>query len=290
MGDTTVYANSRAAIRRAVDRALRLPTRLVGPGTRSMAIGALLLTAASTASVVATTNTPPVFTSLTVSTPQAYEGQTVTLTGAFTDPDAGNRHTVIIYWYGGEGEELQQRKEKIQIPAGQRTFQVNYTYGDYVPIPPIPYPNIKVLLFDHEFPTNPNDNTTGMAHDTEFVPFQLLDAQAQFIPTSIKITRDHRSGTPSTQSARSARADTDTRVIVEGELSPREALESVQVTASWTGAASSETSCSMKEGTRSFACEHTYTSPSPQKGYPVTLRVQDDEGNQATHQVSVRVQ
>lgn len=285
-----MYATSRAAIRRAIDGALRLPAHLARTGSRSLMVGALLLTAASTASVVATTNTAPVFTSLTVSKAAAYEGETVTLSGAFTDPDAGNRHTVIIYWYGGETEELQLRKEKIQIPTGQRTFQVSYTYGDYVPIPPVPYPNIKVLLFDHEFPTNPNDNTTGMGSDTEFVPFQLLDAKAQFIPSSIKVTRDHRSGTTAAQSARSARADTNTRVIIEGELSPREALEPVQVTASWNGAASTQEPCSMTASSRTFACEHTYTSPSSIKGYPVTLRVQDDEGNQAAHQLSVRVQ
>ena len=284
-----MYVHSRAAIRRAIDQAVRLPARLARSGSRSMMLGALLLMTASTASVVATTNTPPVFTSLTLSKPTAYEGETLTLTGAFTDPDASNRHTVLIYWYGGEGEELQQRKQKVQIPAGQRTFQVSHTYGDYVVIPPIPYPSIKVLIFDHEFPTNPNDNTTGIANDTEFVPFQFLDAKAQFDPSSISVKKNHGSSSKESTSARAIRADTEVNVTIEGNLTPREALEPVQVTATWDGGSSSQTPCSMNTGTRSFRCEHTYTSPSPVKGFPVTLRVQDDEGNQATHQLSVKV-
>ena len=213
----------------------------------------------------------------------------MTLSGAFTDPDAGNRHTVIIYWYGGEGEELQHRKEKIQIPTGQRTFQVSYTYGDYVPIPPVPYPNIKVLLFDHEFPTNPNDNTTGMASDTEFVPFQLMDAKAQFVPSSIKVKKNHAGSSKPNKGGAAIVADPAVNVTITGELSPREALEPVQVTASWNGAASTQEPCSTVVSSRSFTCEHTYTSPSGIKGYPVTLRVQDDEGNHAAHQLAIHI-
>lgn len=271
-----MYATSRAAIRRAIDGALRLPAHLARTGSRSLMIGALLLTTTSAASVVATTNSPPVFTSLALSKSTVYEGESVTLTGAFTDPNPTDRHSVLIYWHGGDTEEAQQFKQKIQLPAGQSTFQVSHTYADVVPIP-----SIKVIVFDHTYPPDMTDNTTGMAWDAEVLPFQLVDAKAQFIPSSIKVTRDHRS---------SARADTETRVIIDGELSPREALEPVQVTASWNGAASTQEPCSMTASSRTFACEHTYTSPSGIKGYPVTLRVQDDEGNQAAHQLSVRVQ
>jgi hypothetical protein len=78
-------------------------------------------------------------------------------------------------------------------------------------------------------------------------------------------------------------------VTIQGALTPREALEAVEVTASWNGAASTPTACSTSEGTRTFTCEHTYTAPSSIKGYPITLRVKDDEGNQASHQLSVHI-
>ena len=288
-----MYLKTRAAIRRTIDRARRLPAYLAPAGSRSIMLGALLLMTASSASVVATTNTPPVFTSINLSKPTIYEGETLTLSGNFTDPDASNRHTLLIYWYGGEGEELQQRKEKVQIPTGQRTFQVSHTYGDYVTIPPIPYPSIKVVIFDHEFPTNPNDNTTGIAHDTEFVPFQFLDAKAQFDASSITVKKNHGNSSSSSSKestpARAIRADAEVHVTIEGDLIPREALEPVQVSATWDGGTTSQSPCTLKVSSRHFQCEHTYTSPSPLKGFPVTLRVQDDEGNQATHQLSVKI-
>jgi hypothetical protein len=78
-------------------------------------------------------------------------------------------------------------------------------------------------------------------------------------------------------------------ITVTGSLTPREVLEPVQVAASWNGAASVGEPCSMAESSRTFTCEHTYTAPSTIKGYPVTLRVQDDEGNLASHQISIKV-
>jgi hypothetical protein len=189
-------------IRPTLDRARRLPAALGRTGRWPLVLGALLLLAASSASVVATTNSPPVFTSLVLSKAAVYEGETVTLTGAFTDPNASDRHTILVYWYGGDSND----KQKVLLPAGQSTFQVSHTYSDVVPIP-----SIKVVVYDHTLPPDVNDNTTGSAWDAEFLPFQLLDTKAQFIPSSIKVTKDDGS---------SIRADTEVRVTVEGDLAP----------------------------------------------------------------------
>src|SRR4051794_40295462 len=68
-------------------------------GRRSAILGALLL-AASAVSVWATTNTPPRWTSLTTSAGVIDEGQSITITGSFVDPDAKDTHTILIYWQG----------------------------------------------------------------------------------------------------------------------------------------------------------------------------------------------
>ena len=279
-----MYATSRAVIRRAIDRALRLPAHLARGGSRSLLIGALILMTASSASVIATTNAPPSFTSLSLSKTQVYEGETVTLTGSFTDPNPTDRHTILVYWHGAQNEEAQTHKEKFQLPAGQTTFQFSHTYGDFVPIS-----SIFVIIYDHEFPPEMNDNSTGSAWDAETLAFQFLDAKAQFVPSSIKVTKNAGGASKSAVPGRSVVADPAVHVTIAGQLSPREAVEPVQVTASWNGAGSSQTPCSVGESSRTFMCEHTYTSPSSIKGYPVTLRVQDDEGNQSAHQLTVRI-
>jgi hypothetical protein len=45
----------------------------------------------------------------------------------------------------------------------------------------------------------------------------------------------------------------------------------------------------MEPGGRHFQCEHTYTAASGLKGYPIVLRVRDDEGNLSMHPTSVKI-
>src|SRR5688500_2802620 len=71
---------------RVLGHARRLLAGAFQSGRRSAVLGTILLIG-STVSVVATANTPPVITSLTVTPSVLNEGQAVTLTGAFTDPD-----------------------------------------------------------------------------------------------------------------------------------------------------------------------------------------------------------
>src|SRR5688572_2465200 len=82
------------------------------------AVLSLMLLAASSVSVWATANTPPSNLTLSLSQSVINEGQSVTLTGSFTDPDATDLHSVNINWKDGKPQQ------KVQLPAGQLTFSV----------------------------------------------------------------------------------------------------------------------------------------------------------------------
>src|SRR5205823_5312285 len=73
---------------------------------------------------------------VTQSAPVLDEGQTLTLTGSFTDPDAGEGHTVTINW--GDGTAAQT----IAVAAGVLSFTAQHTYLDNNPggTPPDVFP------------------------------------------------------------------------------------------------------------------------------------------------------
>ncbi|MBE2224870.1 MAG: tandem-95 repeat protein, partial [Anaerolineae bacterium] len=72
-------------------------------------------------------NEPPVIDaeSLSVTPTEITEGQTITLTGSFTDPDIAGAHTLFIDW--GDGNSTQPA---IQLAAGIKDFEVTHTYVD----------------------------------------------------------------------------------------------------------------------------------------------------------------
>jgi len=77
---------------------------------------------------VATTNTGAEFTSLGLNATMINEGETVTLTGTFTDPDPDDAHTLQIYWR--ESGSPSNQNEKIQLPPGQLSFSIPHTYPE----------------------------------------------------------------------------------------------------------------------------------------------------------------
>jgi PKD repeat protein len=76
----------------------------------------------SDTAVVALANAVPVLTALTAA-PRIVEGELLTLTGAFTDPDLGDAHTVVVEW--GEGVA-----ETVALAAGARAFTLTHRYLD----------------------------------------------------------------------------------------------------------------------------------------------------------------
>ncbi len=69
-------------------------------------------------------NVDPVLITSGLTTSVANEGQTVTLTGSFTDPGTGDYHYMAVDW--GDGTPVQ----KIAVPRGDRDFQADHKYAD----------------------------------------------------------------------------------------------------------------------------------------------------------------
>ena len=234
-------------------------------GRRSVVLGGLLL-AASAVTVLGTTNSPPVFTSLTLSTSVLNEGETVTLTGAFTDPNAGDGHTVLIYWNGEESDV----KQKVQLPAGQSTFQVSHVPGDS-----LPSPRLKVIIFDHELPFGSNDNTTGgMMWDSEFLPFTVKNVAPRL---------------PGPNTVTSSRSAAQVRVTIDGPIADG-AGDTHQVRAAkWYGSTPAKVFTPCTASNLRFHCELTYSVRELGSEQVVTVYVKDDEGAAGAANVSVSV-
>jgi len=252
-----------------VERARRLPTILGRTRSWPLALGALLL-AASTASVIGTTNSAPAFTNLALSKTVLNEGETVTLTGAFNDPDPNQRHTLIVYWHGGDTEASQEFKQKIQLPSGQSTFQVSHTYADNFPVQPM-----KVVLFDHDLPDGANDNTGGMASDTEFLPFTVKNV-APSLPQPTTVTSSRVSATQVLVKIDGA--------IVDGSGDTHEVRA-----AKWFESTPGKVTTPCTADKLRYHCELTYSSRQAGTVQTVTLYVKDDEGASGARNVTVAI-
>jgi hypothetical protein len=171
-------------------RARRLPAVVGRTGRRSVALGAVLLVGSS-ASVWATANTPTTITSMTANASSLNAGQALVITGAFTDPDVGDAHTVFVYW--NDGVISQGQAEKVQLAPGQHSFVLSHTY-------PIPVAaSIQVYVGDRQQPFHTNDNTNGEGRDSRRFPLLVSpstsppkptpDLAPSFIASSIKVTK-----------------------------------------------------------------------------------------------------
>jgi len=165
-------------------RRLSAPIRRLG---RPAAMAGALLLAISTATVWGTANTAPQFISLTASAAVIAPGETLVVNGSFTDPDPGDRHTVFVYWSGGDVSV----KEKVQLPAGQTTFQLRHTYTE-----PLSRTQIKIVLTDHQLPPGSNDNTEGAGWDDGFLPIEVRrpNVAPSFVDSSIRIQMVQHTG------------------------------------------------------------------------------------------------
>ena len=255
-----VYSPLRRALDTVWHGAAR-PGRLV---RWPMLLGALLLVT-STASVVATQNTAPTFAGIRQSDRSIAEGESVTLVGVFNDPDTTDTHTLLVYWYGGDSNE----KQKIQIPAGQRNFEVSHTYAYQ-----LPRGSIKLVIFDHTLPEGTNDNTTGISHDTEFLPFEVRNVAPTIDANSIRV---NKSAHP--------------KVVVEGDIVEPGTNDAVFAWAGWSDSSAPATKlCVLSNGNRHFRCEHTYPKNygfGIKRTYAIKLIVKDVDGGMSEQATSV---
>jgi hypothetical protein len=257
------------AIRRAFDRSGHLSSSVSRAGRRSTALGALLL-AASTATVLATANTPPEITSATVTPSTFKEGDTVTLSATFADADAADLHTVRIRWHDGS------RTEQIQLPAGQTSFQVKHTYRD----DQSKYSgqnNVRFTVYDRQTPPgSPNDNGSGVGQDLESVPTTASNVAPSFVDRGITVTKKGGGN-----------------VVIEGDIVEPGSADQLQLTARWSDpTAPGATACNVSAGegtSRRFSCEHAYRPNLQAKTYQVGLVVKDDDGGLDQYQTTVRL-
>jgi len=230
-------------------------------GRRALALGAMLVLG-STLTVVATANTPPTITSASLNKTTINEGQSVTVSGTFTDPDASDTHTALVHWPDGE-------KGKAEIPAGQFTFQVSRTFPDN-----LDYHLVIVELRDHNLPPGANDNTEGLGKDTESLSLNVVNVAPTFAH-NVAVTR-----------ARNAPG----KVIVEGDTVDPGA-DTVTVYAIWDANGLPQIgngqACTMTTK-RHFRCEHTYAVPQiGTKTHSIKLTARDDDGAQTQTSTSV---
>ena len=88
-------------------------------------------------------NTLPVITSLNAAV-LSNVSNVVKLTGAFTDPDIADPHSVIIDWKDNTAPQ------QVTLAVGARTFQVTHNYPSHA-IAVVDAPNISVIVTDQAF-------------------------------------------------------------------------------------------------------------------------------------------
>jgi len=261
----TTLGRARGHARYLAARSLRL--------RRPTALGTLLL-AASAVTVWATANTPPTITSLTASASVINEGQSITVTGAFTDPDVTDTHTLYIWWQGakvpGGTYPDETAPEKVQLPAGQTSFQVTHTYPD-----DHPPTYLKVTVADHQLPLGSNDNADRRSdRDRKVLPIEIKNVAPSIVDSSVHLTK-----TPLGETV---------RVTIDGDWTdPGPDAGVVSVVSSDSGRI---TYCT--RATHRFHCERDYRLPVPpltSKVYAVHVKVGDGDGGQDTWDSSVRI-
>jgi hypothetical protein len=268
--DDTVASDTNgmtSVIRRTLARARQLPTRVARQGGWPLALGAMLLVA-STASVVATANTPPKIESATFRPHRPVEGEEALLTVKFSDPNLGDFHTLRVRWRddGDRGPSVHE----MQVPAGQTFVQIPHTFKD-APTDG----TIQIAILDRQMPPGaPNDNTEGAGKDLVFAPAPVINAAPNFVGDSIQVQKQDRR-----------------KVLVVGEVADPGALDTLKVRATWgMGQGAEPTPCGVDTASRRFYCEHTYVGPwGGLITYVIGLEVTDDEGASSKYKTSVRI-
>ena len=259
--------------RDALRQAKRLPGRHLA-GRWSLALCALLV-AASTASVVATQNTPVDITSATLSKSVIEEGDTVTLSFNFADPDPGNGHSVYITW----GQSA--RTWKWRQPIGARSFQIDHTIKDDRNAYGQTDEGIGIHVTDHQQPFDSNDNLDGESEDHHYLPITVRNV-APSIGSNVAVSKTRPK-------------PTTVLVTLTGAIKDPGIDDTHEVTAIKDAgpkvAATAGTPCPVSE--RRFKCEVTYIVPAslttPSTTQAIMLKVKDDDGGERITTTTVQV-
>jgi hypothetical protein len=256
-------------MRRSLNRARSLAGSLKPSIRWPLVLGTFLL-ATSTAAVVATQNTPVDITNATLSRTVINEGDTVTLSATFADPDATDGHAVFINW----GKDGYLRKWR--LPIGQRAFQINHTFRDDKNSYGQLNDEVSFTIVDHQLPWDSNDNTTGKTYDYARLPIQVKNVPPTF-PAAIASSTERISATLMKLTLDGMLADpgADTHevrasMVVGPKTSPR-----------------AGTLCTVAD--RRFHCELTFKAPAQAYDQPILLWAKDDDGGEGTRTITVTI-
>ncbi len=202
-------------------------------------------------------NAPPTLGALSASSP-IDENSTATLTGSFSDPDAGDSHVLTVNWGDGTSSSL---------AAAPGTFSLNHQYLD--------------------------DNPTATASDVYSISVSVCDSAPACATGSTTVTVNNVNPTLTLDQASANNTHLQENGIrsLSGTISDPGTLDTFTLVVDW-GEGSPET-IDLAAGSTSFSLSHQYLDDDPTgtpvDEYAITLTLTDDDTSSATAGTYARV-
>jgi len=197
-------------------------------------------------------NTPPTVSSLSLAPTTINEGRTVTLTGAFTDPDVGQTHTVTINW--GDGTAV----TTISVDAAtSANFSASHTY---------------------------KDNPTGTTAFT--VGVSVADSMGAVGTGSTSVTVNNVPPVITTVTGPTTTVSTGANATVKVNFTDVGVLDTHTCAYAWGDGQTSSGSVTETNGSGSCTASHIYTAGGAQT---VTITVTDKDGGSVSSTFSLLV-
>jgi len=203
--------------------------------------------------VVYIPNKPPSGLALSLSRPQINEGDSVTVTGSFLDPDASDLHTVVLNW--GDGSKPTTNF----LDAGMVTFGVTHQYVD--------------------------DNPTGTPSDTNLIRVTVSD-QVGSTTVSIPLRINNVVPVLSNVAITSPIFPYDAATVT-GNISDAGVRDTFTLSVNW-GDGSSVEAFSYGAGTNSFSLRHYFALADTNLAVTLTLADDDTGSVSVTFHVIIR--
>ena len=174
------------------------------------------------------------------------EGDSANLTGAFSDPDAFDGHTVVIAWGPGEGTTT------LTLPAGVTNFTASHPYLD--------------------------DNPTGTPADDYPVSVTVTDDHGVSGARSTSVTVNNVA--PSGVTLNGGAVNEDGTFTLSGSFADPGTQDAHSVLINW-GPGEGTTTLTLPAGVTNFTSDHRYLDDNPSgtaaDGYSVSATVTDDD-------------
>jgi hypothetical protein len=188
-------------------------------------------------------NRPPADVWLSLNAGTINEGDTATLTGSFTDPDAGDMHTVTINWGPGETPTT------LTLGAGVLMFNATHPYLD--------------------------DNPTATSSDLYAIGVTVTDNNGATGTGGIQLTVANAAPVVGAITAPVAPVQVGTAITVSAGFTDVGTLDTHAATWDWGDGSTSAGAVTESGGSGSVGGSHAYTAAGV---YTVRLTVTDDDG------------